>query len=226
MNKYFACVATFLLVMLTSMFCFRFHPARFASAEESSCIYLTFDDGPSDRVTPKILDVLKEKKVNGTFFVVGSHVEYRPALTQRIVEEGNSVGIHSYSHDYKQIYASPTALLCDVEKCSRVLQSIGIYTRLYRFPGGSFMADERFASEVKKKGYVYVDWNALCGDSESAHPTARQLYERAVQSGADRKKIIMLFHDATDKSATAEALPDIIDYYRDRNYEFCTFDMA
>ena len=225
MNKKLVCLCSFLFFLLSTCCFFHLRPFRtFAEAEKS--IYLTFDDGPSDRITPKILDVLREEGVRATFFVVGRNVETRKQLTRRILDEGNSVGIHSYSHRYGQIYASPETLLQDIEKCGALLNRLGIYTRLYRFPGGSSMVGENFKTAVRKKGYAYVDWNALCGDAEIKNPKPSELYERAIRSAGEKSTVIMLFHDSTDKEATLKALPFIIEHYKTLGYRFCTFDMA
>lgn len=226
MNKYFACFTAFIFFLIASFLCFKTKPPARAFADSEKTIYLTFDDGPSDRITPKILDTLKEKSVRATFFVVGSHVSIRSRLTKRIVEEGHSIGIHSYSHEYKKIYASPQALMEDIEKCSCLLDSLDIHTKLYRFPGGSDMAGKDFINAVQSAGYRYVDWNALCGDCEYTNPTIEQLFKRAISSANDRNNIVMLFHDTTDKIAVTHALPLIIDYYKKSGYDFCTFDMT
>jgi len=222
MKKIYACLCAFLFFLLGSFFALH---ALNAYAEEEKCIYLTFDDGPTDRVTPVILDVLNKKGVNATFFVIGQNIPIRKALTKRIAEEGNSVGIHTYSHIYKEIYCSKEALLSDIKKCSDELLALGIKTKLYRFPGGSGFAGKEYAEAVKEAGYNYIDWNALCGDSEFYMPTAYKLYRRAIETAKGKNKIIMLFHDSTDKSATAEALPGIIDYFKEKNYQFKTFPM-
>lgn len=226
MNKYFACFTAFIFFLIASFLCFKTKPTERAFANEEKNIYLTFDDGPSDRITPKILNTLKEKNVHATFFVVGVNVTIRSELTKRIIEEGHSIGIHSYSHEYKKIYASPQALLEDIEKCSCVLKCLDIYTTLYRFPGGSSMGGKNYIRAVQDAGFRYVDWNALCGDCEYVHPTIEQLFKRAISSANDRNNIIMLLHDTTDKIEVSQALPLIIDYYKKSNYTFRTFDMT
>ena len=110
-----------------------------ADSGTGKLIYLTFDDGPSDRVTPKILDVLKEESVKATFFIVGKHAETRKYLIKREFEEGHTVAVHSYSHKYDEIYADKSSLLKDIDKCNALIKEItGKPTNLYRLPGGSF----------------------------------------------------------------------------------------
>ena len=137
-------------------------------ADETRCVYLTFDDGPSDRVTPRILDTLEREQVKATFFIVGRSAESRRYIIEREHGDGHSVAPHSYTHDYKRIYASPAALLADIEKCNRLIEHItGRRSNIYRFPGGSFGLSEQLVSAVTGAGYRYVDWNASCGDADA-----------------------------------------------------------
>ncbi len=226
MNKKFACAVAFILFIACVCLTHHTKKSESAFAEENKCVYLTFDDGPSDRVTPKILKILKEKEVKATFFVVGKRISGRANILKEIVENGHSVGIHSYSHDYKEIYSSKEKLLKDIYDCDGILRALDIKTKLYRFPGGSDMAGEELKRAVKEAGFKSVDWNALCGDSEVKNASAKYLYNRAISSAKDKNRIVMLFHDATDKLSTAHVLPDIIDHYKALGYEFKALDMG
>ncbi len=193
-------------------------------ADDSQCVYLTFDDGPSDRVTPKILDVLKEENVKATFFVVGRQVYGREAILKRAFDEGHTIGVHSYCHEYKTIYSSPEALLGDMEKCNDVIESVtGKRSCVYRFPGGSFNIDAGLVNAVTTAGYRYVDWNASVCDAEITNATPYDLIKAAKNTSADRKTVVLLCHDSTTKSATAEALKEIIEYFLSAKYKFCAF---
>lgn len=187
-------------------------------------IYLTFDDGPSDRVTPKILDVLKKENVKATFFIVGKNAERRKYLLKREADEGHSVGVHSYSHEYKKIYASPKKLLKDIDDCNAVIKdAIGKPSTIYRFPGGSYSLSSTLISAVKQHGMKYYDWNASFRDCELNSPSPKQLVLAAKNTVMNHKKVIMLAHDTTDKTATAAALTDVIKYFKDEGYVFKTF---
>ncbi|MBQ9081700.1 MAG: polysaccharide deacetylase [Clostridia bacterium] len=215
----------FLTVIM--LFCYHRYQAQnkpvFAMGQENKCIYLTFDDGPSDSTTPLILDTLKEENVKASFFIIGRQAKRRPELLKRIYNEGHTVGIHSYSHDYAQIYTSPVALLEDIEKCSAVLENVlGLKTNLYRFPGGSFSLRRELVDNVQAAGYRYVDWNASCRDAEILNASADELFQAAITTPADRKKIIMLLHDSAHRKNTVEALKMIIRYYKNAGYEFKT----
>lgn len=223
MKKFIAVFAAFMLMMLSSFALAKKVVPAFAATEEKA-IYLTFDDGPSDRVTPKILDVLKKKDVKATFFVIGNHILTRGNIINRIIDEGHSIGIHSYCHEYGKIYASETALLADVERCSDILKAFDVYTLLYRFPGGGNFAGEKYKRTIKEAGYTAVEWNAVCGDCEGC-VTVNQIYKRAISFADAPSPVIMLTHDSTDKICVAEALPYIIDFYKEKGFVFKKFDM-
>lgn len=198
---------------------------KFALAEEAEkTVYLTFDDGPSDRVTPKILDVLAEEKVKATFFIIGKNVETRKNLIKREFDEGHTVAVHSYTHKYKEIYSSAESLIKDIDACNEVIKSVtGKYSSVYRFPGGSYGLSQKFISAVSAHGLRYVDWNASTRDAEILNATPAQLLKAAVTTSASSNYIVLLAHDSTSKSATAEALRDIIKHYKDNGYVFKAF---
>lgn len=198
---------------------------KFALAEEAEkTVYLTFDDGPSDRVTPKILDVLAEEKVKATFFIIGKNVETRKDIIKRESDEGHTVAVHSYTHKYKEIYSSAESLIKDIDACNEVIKSVtGKYSSVYRFPGGSYGLSQKFISAVTAHGLRYVDWNASTRDAEILNATPAQLLNAAVTTSASSNYIVLLAHDSTSKTATAEALRDIIKHYKDNGYVFKTF---
>lgn len=163
-------------------------------------MYFTFDDGPSAENTDKVLDILKEKNIKATFFLVGENVEKYPKTAKRIVEEGHSIGIHCYSHDYKKIYADTESYLADFEKAQKVvLEVTGVETKLFRFPGGSINAynknvQKEIAERMTEKGYVYFDWNASLEDATRDNEPDK-LIRNATESTLGRKRVIMLAHD-------------------------------
>lgn len=188
------------------------------------CVYLTFDDGPSDRVTPKILDVLKEENVKATFFIVGKLAERRKYIVEREFNEGHTVAVHSYSHVYKDIYSSTEKLLEDIDLCNELIKEItGNYSHVYRFPGGSFGLNNKLIKAVTLHGMRYVDWNASMRDAELINPAPAELLKAAIETPANGDHIVMLAHDTTDKIATAQALKSVIKYYKDKGYVFESF---
>lgn len=233
MNRKNAVLCAFLLLFLTVAvqflaLCDNFG-VKIALAETKAetpqkCVYLTFDDGPSDRVTPKILDVLKEENVKATFFIVGTMAERRKYLIEREFAEGHTVAVHSYSHVYKDIYASEENLLKDIDRCNRLIKEItGEYSGVYRFPGGSFWVKKDLVDAVTKHGMRYVDWNASMRDAEIVNPKPDDLLKAAINTPVNRDHIVMLAHDTTDKLATAQALRSVIHYYKDNGYVFEKF---
>ncbi len=189
-------------------------------------IYLTFDDGPSAN-TVKILDILKRYNVKATFFVIKN--DTYSYLYKRIVDEGHSIALHSYTHDYATIYRSTDAYFSDLNKISDfVYEKAGVRTRLVRFPGGSSNTVSRsycrgimstLAKMLPDKGYVYFDWNGANNDATGQNLSVAQI-RSAANSYGGVSPLIMLMHDASAKSKTVEALPGIIEYYKSRGYYF------
>lgn len=193
--------------------------------------FITFDDGPSNN-TNQILDILKEKDVKGTFFVLGTNVENKPDIVKRMYTEGHFIGNHGYSHVYSSIYQSPETVLEEYNKCNQAIaNAIGeseYNSHLFRFPGG-FVGGKY--EEIKKQArelllqnnIVHVDWNALNGDAETSKPTVEFELQRIIETTQGKNSIVILMHDAAAKGTTVEALPQIIDYLKEQGYEFKNF---
>lgn len=196
--------------------------------KDDKVIYLTFDDGPSPNVTPKVLDILKKYRIKATFFVVGHQAEKYPDILKRMGEEGHAIANHTYSHNYDLLYSSPETLLDEISKTRDIIVSSAgesAYAGVLRFPGGAFKGQKEDFKEVLAQNQIpYCNWNCLNGDSEYASPIASDLISRAKRS-ADKvsgTSLVMLMHDAGAKKATADALPDIIDYFKSKGYRFDT----
>lgn len=179
-------------------------------------MYLTFDDGPSEENTSRVLDILKERNIKATFFLVGENVEKYPEIARRIVAEGHTIGIHCYNHDYQNLYQSVESFVEDFEHARRVVREVtGVETVLFRFPGGSVNSynDKVYAEiieEMTKRGYIYYDWNASLEDAVTgAEPT--QLLANGVETTLGRKKVILLAHDVVHN--TGEILEDLLDRF-------------
>ena len=198
-------------------------PARACSPPAQPLeIYLTFDDGPTDSTTPKVFDVLKKENVRATFFVVGRQIKGREKILKRTAEEGHSIGIHTYSHRYDEIYADKAALLKDIEKCRGAIKKVlpDYNKNLYRFPGGSFLCPS-LREAVTRAGYRYYDWNASAGDAEGRY-TAKQLFENAIRTSEGKTTVILLMHDGVGYKNTVRALPEIIRRFKNEGYVFKT----
>ena len=179
-------------------------------------MYLTFDDGPSKENTDKVLDVLKEKNIKATFFLIGEYVEKYPEVARRIAQEGHTIGIHCYRHDYQVLYESVNSYLEDFWKAYDViLATTGVKAELVRFPGGSVNAYNKdtckdIAEELTKQGFVFFDWNASLDDAVG-EKEPEQLLINARFTTLDRKKVVMLLHDRVTN--TALCLNDLIDQF-------------
>lgn len=190
-------------------------------------MYLTFDDGPSAECTDKVLDVLKEKDIKATFFLIGEYVEKYPEVARRIVAEGHTIGIHCYQHDYEVLYASKENFLADFQKAYDVIYQVtGVETKLFRFPGGSVNAynkdvREEIIEEMTNRGYVYFDWNASLEDAAGENEPS-QLIENAVSTTLGRKRIVMLAHDRV--SNTALCLNELLEQFPEYKMEILTAD--
>ncbi len=182
--------------------------------EGKKLVYLTFDDGPST-YTNEILDVLKEYDVKATFFVLakdGYEEEY-----QRIIDEGHTLALHSYSHQYSQIYESPEAFHRDILQLSDFLyEKTGYRCEFYRFPGGSsngiiqFDKDECF-DVLEEEGLVYFDWNVTSKDASAYSLSSTAITNNVLSGVTQTQSAVVLMHDASDKYTTVQALPGIIE---------------
>ena len=196
---------------------------------ESRKVYLTFDDGPSDN-TDEILDILKEYDVKATFFVVGKTDEHSRQMYRRIVEEGHTIALHSYSHKYSEIYSSVEKYDKDLEKLSKlILEETGVTTHYMRFPGGSSnqVSDvdmEEFIKLVTDEGYTYYDWNVVSGDATSKSYSAKDLIDNVVSGVEHFQESMVLMHDASNKDSTVEALPKIIKKLKAEGYVMLPID--
>lgn len=183
--------------------------------EGTRYVYLTFDDGPSSS-TDKILDVLKEYDVKATFFVCGKPDSRYTELYKRIVDEGHTLGMHSYSHKYNVIYDSAESFKDDLDKLRRFLnETTGTWSKYYRFPGGSSntvsQADMKELIDcLNEEGITFFDWNVAGGDATGG-ATKATIYNNVVNNVPRFKHSIVLLHDAADKMSTVEALPEIIE---------------
>lgn len=210
-----------LVVLIFSVSCKKEKNIPTPVPPDPKIVYLTFDDGPSP-VTPQILDILAKNDILATFFVVGTNVERYPEILKQTILAGHSVGIHSYSHKYKEIYQNGQTLTRDINLCLQAIKKVqsNFTTSLYRFPGGSFNLSQDLKSAVKVLGYNYYDWNASCLDAELKDYDYQDLVNACISTSCNRKKIILLAHDASTKLRTAQALQGIIDYYKSQDYIF------
>lgn len=179
-------------------------------------VYLTFDDGPSS-YTDDILEILDRYGVKATFFVVGKESDSnREALTM-IVDGGHTLGMHSYSHKYAELYQSVEDFSEDFVKLQSYLYEVtGVVSTFYRFPGGSSntVSDidmREFADYLESQNVQFYDWNISSGDGGSELLSVDTLVRNSTEGIEEKGTSIILFHDSASKSTTVEALPLIIE---------------
>ena len=179
-------------------------------------VYLTFDDGPS-KYTEDILDILAEYDVKATFFVIGKTDEASKRIYRRIIEEGHTLGMHSYSHIYDQIYNSLEDFDKDFTKLWKLLyDTIGYNPTIYRFPGGSGNHVsknnmDQFIRYLNEKSIVYFDWNVLNRDATGVEYTKDQLIENVLSGVINKRVSIVLLHEGETKKSTVESLPELLE---------------
>lgn len=195
--------------------------------------YLTFDDGPTKSITPKVLDVLRRYNVKATFFMVGTLIESNPDMARRVYEEGHLLANHSYAHEYKELYATSEAFIAEIQKTEQLIKNITCEDevfRLFRYPGGSYNAGtwgenkQIYKNVLADMGYYYCDWNSLNGDAEGGEKTPEELVAEVVKSSEGKEDIVILMHDAATKKNTVESLPAVIEYLMSQGYTFARLD--
>lgn len=185
-------------------------------------VYLTFDDGPSAN-TDRLLDILDEYGVKATFFTTGQE---KPELIHdyvRIVEEGHTIGMHSYSHDYKEIYGSIEAFDEDFGRIFGYIKEItGVEPEFYRFPGGSSnlvsgIPMENFVEYLDEKGIRYFDWNVSAKDAEGKLLTVDELLDNIFEDIEKKDVCVVLLHDSDELTTTVDMLPELIERLKEMN---------
>lgn len=187
-----------------------------STSEAQHKVYLTFDDGPSI-YTSEILDILAENNIKATFFVVGKEDEHSQEMIQRIVEEGHTLGMHSYSHKYYELYASLDSFEDDFTRQRNYLEELtGETCRFYRFPGGSSntvskVDMRKFADFLDSQDMVFFDWNISSGDGGRRLLDVDTLVKNCTSDLEQMSTAVVLMHDSADKRTTVDALPQIIE---------------
>lgn len=195
-------------------------------------VFLTFDDGPSPNNTKKILKILNNNGVKATFFVVGIKAKENPSILRELNNDGMSIGIHTYSHDYKKMYKDLNSYMADYEECKDSIKELinKDPVNYLRLPGGSdnLAANKSVLNSIKTnlkgKGINYVDWNVCSGDADSQEVPVMKIKDN-IQTQCKNKRIaVILMHDTYYKNFTVESLPEIITYLKNQGFVFRTFD--
>jgi peptidoglycan/xylan/chitin deacetylase (PgdA/CDA1 family) len=183
---------------------------------------LTYDDGPNDPWTFRLLEVLDRRQVKATFFLIGKFVQQRPDIARALVNAGHSIGSHTWDHP-NLIFCSSAEVCRQLQQTQQaILDATGIEARLFRPPfGGRRPASLRVARSL---GLQPVMWNVTCRDWTS-RSTAEivALAERQIRGGN-----VILLHDGefhrigVDRSRSVEASERILTRYTQEGYEFVT----
>ena len=193
--------------------------------------YLTFDDGPTTSVTPKVLDILKDEKVKATFFVIGKSVEAHPEIVKRAYDEGHYIANHGYSHDNSKLYKNLDSFKNEIEKTDLAIgKAVGrsdYCSHVFRFPNGfmspNYKSKKKEAAKLlSEMNYTYIDWNCLNNDSIKKY-SSNQLLNNLKKSCKNKNTLVILMHDTKDVSNSSLVLEDSIKYLKSEGYTFKNF---
>ena len=239
-KKIITTFATFFTLTVFSIICYSFAKSEpnveypyfnqkdvYSSKEKIA--YLTFDDGPNNNVTLKVLDILKKENIKANFFVIGKH-EY-PEVTKLIYENGHFIGNHTYSHNNNIIYKNKETFFNEIKQTDIAIgNAIGISdfcSHVFRCPNGSmskinYSKKQECLRYLPEISYTFVDWNVLNNDSMRKY-SKTELVNNLKKSSLNKGSIIILMHDSGDVNKTFDALEDSISYLKEQGYEFRTF---
>lgn len=235
--KFFLVFANMLLVIFffeqsVSSICFASNMTAFNSyntnenttSDEGKVVYLTFDDGPSKNRTDEVLDILKENDVKATFFLIGNQIEGLEDVVKRIYDEGHSIGLHTYTHKFKNIYCNQDKFIQEMCDCrNEINKVIGISPNIIRFPGGSSKhLSDNYLNRLHNNKFKIYDWNVETSDGLNPKLSPSKMYRKAIKESKNLQSIIILMHCDCRQRNTCKVLPEIIKYYKSQGYEFKT----
>lgn len=181
-------------------------------------IALTFDDGPDQEYTPKVLDIVKQYGVSATFFCLGSQVVKNPHVAVQLVEDGHQIANHTWTHPHAAD-VSTSELLREIAKTADIIETITtIRTRWFRPPFGEITKAQ--LSAIVEWGYQVVLWTVDSLDWSGL--TGPQIVERVLPSLANG--VILLSHCAGNVNGILDALPHLIEAALDMGYRFVRLD--
>ena len=191
-------------------------------------VYLTFDDGPTPNNTPRILEILKKNNIKATFFVIGIGKNFKDY--KKITDQGHSIGLHSFTHEYKKVYANEDSFFKEFYQIHDAIKSTtGQDVKIIRFPGGSSntIASKALKTAIinrlTREGFVYFDWNCDSTDASGNNVPVAKLVKYGVCT--THPDINVLMHDTNAKKTTVQALQQIIDGYKKAGYTFETLNV-
>ncbi len=204
---------------------FGLHPEIFRrGSADLNHVAITFDDGPDPGYTSRILDILADRDVKATFFVVGRHVDRHPEIVRRMLDEGHEVGSHTYHHA-NLLRASPVLVARELDTTSEAIErATGQTPKLFRPPRGLY--NENVVAISHERGYTIALWSLSSQDWLGTAPARIVRMLTSHTRGGE----VLLFHDSGDfftaeganRENTVAALGPLIDGLRDRGYRFAT----
>lgn len=204
--------------LLDSELNFQMEKGDTSSSKYPRVAYLTFDDGLDKKVTPLVLDILKKNDIKATFFILGNTIDKNKDLLKRIVDEGHSIGNHTYTHKKENIYSSAAGLKNEIDKTNTALyNAAGIITKLFRPPyGGTYIRNDKFKSVLNP--YKIILWNIESMDSKSTGITSDEIINSVINQVKNKKSAVIIMHDSSTHMETVKALPTIIKYLKDNGF--------
>ena len=211
-----------------------FVAAAAAVPQELKTAFLTFDDGPS-YVTPRLLETLKKRNIKATFFVTGQYQDYFPVLKQ-ISDDGHVIALHSYTHDFSEIYSSSQAFWDDMARLDDLVFEITGHraAKILRFPGGSSNTVYRrygggdlmhtLIDQCEQKGYAYFDWTIDTRDALGGTVSASTICGRVTDNIDQVPVAVILMHDGPQQKTAPEAAETVITRLTELGYVFDTLD--
>ncbi|AET68348.1 putative xylanase/chitin deacetylase [Desulfosporosinus orientis DSM 765] len=180
---------------------------------QENIVALTFDDGPDPIDTPEVLNILKEKDVHATFFILGDAGQLYTDLLKRIAKDGHEIGNHGFNHDYQQIH-----LVEEINKTDNIVFSAtGSHTLYYRPPGG--LVSQTQLATIKQHGHIVALWSV---DSKDWMNPGVKPIQNNVLKNVFPGSIILMHDGGYQRTQTVKSLGPIIDELKARGYRFAT----
>lgn len=181
----------------------------------SNSVLLTFDDGPNDRTTLQILDVLKENKIAAVFFVIGEKAKAHPELIQRMVNEGHVIGNHTFSHPPLFALLSQRKVTEEITQCTETVEAVTQRKPMFFRPPIGY-TNPNIARAVKELNVRPIGWSLRSYDTVIQNPLAlRKRLEKSIRPG-----MIVLLHDSLPQSSTM--LPELISSLQQKGITFAS----
>lgn len=208
------------------MFTFPYKSIKASYLKEEKKIFLTFDDGPSGKVTEEVLDILKENNVKATFFLIGNLIEKNEALVLRMKNEGHSIGLHTFTHERNKIYKDDSSFLEENLKTQKLIENlISKKVNILRFPFGSnnntYKLKPSLVDKLHSLGFKIYDWTLDSEDSLDVTISKDKIFKNSI---SDSDYIVLLMHCGYANKNSPKALTSIIKHYKEKGYSFHIID--